>query len=198
MYTSIITIFLSAVFLTSNAQQVKVSTILVDSSFDNASLLKLEEATRLLENVFNSEAFAQSVLSEKFSVGHYNLSSEEILEIIRSGMDNYKNAEKDYSIDLRLTIYDSYKGGKEYGNTAMISRITSTHRCYILYNDVTCYASHLAHEYMHEVGFFDVKSWVGLRRTKINSVPYKIGRIVSGLINQANSCPYRSSTCKKE
>lgn len=198
MYRMLIIIFLSGLVRTSRAQpQVRVQPVLVDSSFDAASEVKLHIAVALLDSIYNSEAFAQAVLAETFSVGNYSLSGAAILEIIRSGMDNYKDAEKDYSIDLRVRVYDAYKGGKEYGNTQMNSRITATHRCYILNNDVHCYVSHLAHEYMHEIGFYDVKSWVGLKRTKINSVPYKVGGIVSRIMNKKYQCAYQTSTCKK-
>ncbi|RZJ22054.1 MAG: hypothetical protein EON51_09155 [Acinetobacter sp.] len=93
---------------------------------------------------------------------------------------------QDYSIDLRLKLYDKYRGGNEFGYTGMEDRITSTHRCYVLNNDVKCYASHLVHEYMHQIGFRDVKSWRGGKWTKINSVPYKVGRLVDKFIANNN------------
>lgn len=192
-----LSLFMALASIAVAQQQLKIKVIFTDSSFDDASKAKLYQAVALLDSVYNSKAFGELVLAENFNVGNHNLSSADILELVRSGMDNYKGALKDYSMDLRLNVYDFYKGGKEYGNTKMKSRITSTHRCYILKNDFTCYATHLAHEYMHEIGFYDVKSWDGIKRIKTNSVPYKIGRIVTKIINKPNKCSYQTTTCKK-
>ncbi|WP_293304109.1 hypothetical protein [Pedobacter sp. UBA5917] len=190
-------LFFAGFFSVVAQQKVSVKPIFIDSSFDSISKVKAYESVKILDSVFNSDAFEELVLAEKFTVGNNSLSSVDILDLIRGGADNFKGSPKDYSIDLRLGVYDAYKGGKEYGNTKMASRITYTHRCYIIKNATRCYASHLAHEYMHEIGFYDVKSWEGVRRTKANSVPYKIGNIVARIIGKPSGCSYQTSTCKK-
>ncbi|MEN5195777.1 hypothetical protein [Sphingobacterium faecium] len=175
-------------------QHVTVNVIKVDSTFDKESASRLEFATTELERVFNSDAFHQAVLREKFTVGNYNLTSAEIYELIVSGMDNYKDKPKDYSIDLRVSVFPNYQGHGNYGITDMNTRITRTHRCFILNNDVKCYIGHLAHEYMHQIGFYDERTWVLLGK-KTSSVPYRIGNIVNKLIGNDDACPAINKTC---
>src|SRR6478735_6178461 len=137
---SVIILACFLVFKTSYGQQrVNVNAIQVDSSFDSASLLKLQEAIKILDNIYNSEAFAQAVLHTDFNVGNFELTNYQILELIRSGADNYKDKPKDYSIDLRVKLFDEYFGHGNFGITDMNTRVTRTHRCYILHNDVKCY-----------------------------------------------------------
>lgn len=175
-------------------QPVRVNAIIVDSSFDAASLAKLQQACALLDSVFNSQGFEDSVKKEKFNRFSKGKSSAEILEIIQSGMDYYEDKPKDYSIDLRVSLYDKYEGGSEYGRTDMNTRVTSTHRCYVLHNDVKCYVSHLVHEYLHQIGFVDSKH---LWQKKTGSVPYLIGDIVDKIIRTPGVCPAQKGTCKK-
>lgn len=174
-------------------QRVKVNAIQVDSSFDQASLAKLNEAVKILDSIFNSEEFAQAVCHTEFNVGNYNLKNYQILELIRSGADNYKDKPKDYSIDIRVKVFNEYFGHGNFGITDMNTRVTRTHRCYILHNDIKCYISHLAHEYMHQIGFYD-KRYRGVG-TKTKSVPYKIGNIVDTLIGNTNPCLAKDETC---
>jgi hypothetical protein len=175
-------------------QPVKVQAIETDNSFDTVSREKLQQAVRILDSIFNSETFAQKVQQTNFRVGNHKLNSAQILELIRSGADNYQNKPKDYSIDIRVAIFDQYYGHGNYGITNMQTRITSTHRCFILHNDLKCYVSHLAHEYMHQIGFTDDRAFpLG---TKTNSVPYKIGDIVKDLIGHSQ-CIAQDQTCTK-
>lgn len=172
--------------LTLAQQKLRVNAIQVDSSFDQVSLAKLNEAVELLDSIFNSEKFAEAVRHTEFMFGNFSLTNYQILELIRSGADNYKDKPKDYSIDIRVKVFNEYFGHGNFGITDMDTRITRTHRCYILQNDVKCYASHLSHEYMHQIGFYDKKTWV--LGTKTKSVPYKIGNIVDALIGNTNPC----------
>lgn len=174
-------------------QTTAVRTIEVDNSFDKESRLKLRAATKQLEEILNSEAFAREVLHEKFNVGNNGLSSAEIYELIISGINDYKSNSKDYSIDLLLSVFDKYVGSGNFGKTNMKTRITSTHRCFILNNNVKCYTSHLAHEYMHQVGFYDKRKWIV--GTKTQSVPYKIGNIVNKLTGNSEICKAINKDC---
>lgn len=184
------------VFKTSYGQQkVKVNAIQIDRSFDSASLLKLQEAVNVLDSIYNSELFAQAVLHTDFNVGNFELTNYQILELIRSGADNYKGKPKDYSIDLRVKLFDEYYGHGNFGMTDVNTGVTSTHRCFILHNDVKCYISHLGHEYMHEIGFLDEKTHVFGTKTK--SVPYKIGNIIDTLIGNTALCIAKNELCTK-
>ena len=194
-FLSIVTPLLLLSSLSFGQQRIKVNPIKVDSSFDEASLTKLDEAVKILDSIYNSEPFAQAVLNTDFNVGNFGLTNNQILELIRSGADNYKDKPKDYSIDLRVKVFNEYFGHGNFGITDMATRVTRTHRCYILHNDVKCYVSHLAHEYIHEIGFYDNKTW--LFGTKTKSVPYKIGNIVDALIGNRNPCVAKDETCSK-
>lgn len=174
-------------------QKVRVNAIQVDSSFDSYSFIKLNEAVKVLDSIYNSEAFAQAVLNTNFNVGNYGLKNTQILELIKSGADNYRGKPKDYSIDIRIGLFNEYLGYNNFGITDMNTRITRTHRCYILHNDIKCFVSHLAHEYMHQIGFYDEKKWI--LGTKTKSVPYKIGNIVDNLIGNLTDCLARNETC---
>ena len=198
MKIKISTILVSIVFtsIAYSQNHVVVNSIKVDESFDDISASRLQQAVKELENIFNSEEFARAVLHEKFNVGNKNLTSTQIYELIVSGMNNYKDAPKDYSIDLKVRVFDDYIGHENFGTTDMKTRITSTHRCFILKNDIKCYISHLAHEYMHQIGFLDDRTW--WFGTKTKSVPYKIGDIVAKLIDAPKNCHFVNTTCPKQ
>lgn len=173
--------------------QVKVEFIKMDDSFDALSSDILDTTIQELEQVFNSEEFNQMVLNETFNIGNYNLSSEDIYKLIISGKDNYINKPQDNTIDIRVTVFDKYARNGNFGFTNMTSRVTRTHRCYILNNPKKCYTSHLAHEYMHQIGFYDKRTWLFGKKT--SSVPYKIGRIVDKLIKNDAKCFAKNETC---
>jgi hypothetical protein len=173
--------------------QVEVQAIKIGDSFDPKSSVFLETAIQELKQVFNSEEFKLTVLNESFKVGNYELSSLEIFELILSGKDNYINKPEDNSIDIRVKVFDKYAGSENFGFTDMNTRITRTHRCYIFYNSQKCYTSHLAHEYMHQIGFYDKRTWLFGKKTE--SVPYKIGRIIDRLIENDAKCSAKKTTC---
>ena len=104
-----LSIILVSCFLILNSsygqQSVKVNVVQVDSSFDAASLLKLQEAVKVLDSIYNSEAFAKAVLLTDFNVGNFGLTNYQILELIKLGVDNYKDKPKDFSIDLRVKLF---------------------------------------------------------------------------------------------
>lgn len=172
-----------------------VRAIEVDSSFDHVSRTKLQQSVKILDSIFNSKAFEEQVLKANLKIGNHNLSNNQILELIRSGADNYRNKPADYSIDIRVKVFDDYYGHNNFGVTNMETRITGTHRCYILESDIKCYVSHLAHEYMHQIGFTDDRSWA--LGTKTKSVPYKIGNIVNELIGNKSKCLAIDKSCPK-
>lgn len=186
-----LTVFYSTVSLS----QVRVQTIKVDDSFDTTSSAILDTTIKELEGVFNSKEFKQTVIDETFNVGNYGLSSKDIYELIISGKDNYIDKPKDNSIDIRVRVFDEYAGSGNFGFTNMKTRVTRTHRCYILKNLQKCYTSHLAHEYMHQIGFYDKRTWLFGKKT--SSVPYKIGRIVDELIENDAKCFAKKETCSK-
>jgi hypothetical protein len=177
-------------------QSVKVTPIFIDDSFDSVSLSKLHDATKILQNVFNSEQFRTEMLASDFRVGAYKLKGSDIYEILMTGKNNYNNSPPDGSIDLRLKVFDEYFGFGNFGVTDMDNRVTRTHRCFILHNDLKCYVSHLAHEYMHQIGFYDERTW--RFGTKTKSVPYMVGDIVDKLIGNNLLCAAKDMKCSKQ
>lgn len=194
--STLLLLFLSFTSAVNGQDRIVIRTHL-DSTFDQASTQKLHEALEILEVALNSEAFKKRVLEENFNVGNNHLTSEEIYQLLVGGEDNYIDAEKDGELNFRLSLFDEpfkKKNNDNFGVTNMATRITRTHRCFVLNNDVRCYASHLMHEYMHQIGFIDKRRFLGLG-TKTSSVPYKIGRIVDELIGNPTSCLAQQGTC---
>lgn len=175
--------------LDSDAQSKPIEIMIVQmDNFDSKSKKKLDSAVVILETVINSSEFRNQLSKINFKTGNRGLTNKEIIQMILTGQNDIGEYQ-DYVMDLRLRLYDDFVGGDEFGHTGMSSRITSTHRCYILNNDVKCYVSHLAHEYMHQIGFRDEKTRTGLFKwTKTKSVPYKIGRLVEKFIDNKNKC----------
>ena len=190
----IFVLFFASVAFSQNRTTVKF--IKVDDSFDNETSEILDFAIKELERIFNTAEFKEEVLKAKLKVGNKGFSNLQIYELIMSGENKRMKEPKDYSIDIRLKVFDEYFGHGNFGITNMTTRVTRTHRCFILENDVKCYISHLAHEYMHQIGFVDKRTWLFGKKTK--SVPYKIGNIVDKLIDNKNSCLAKKKTCKKE
>lgn len=174
----------------------KVRAIKVDSSFDEQSSKILKIAIERLEKIFNSKEFKNEVLKAKLRIGNKGLSNSEIFELIMSGENKHMNESVDFSIDLRLRVFDNYFGSGNFGITNMTTRVTRTHRCFILENNIDCYISHLAHEYMHQIGFIDKRTWFLGKKTK--SVPYKIGNIVKKILGSNSSCRAKKKTCKND
>lgn len=173
---------------------VDVIAIKLDNSFDPTSANKLDEAIALLAQTLNSEEFAREVLHARFRIAAHKKNSVDIYKLIVTGMNNYEGASEDLEVALKVKLFDEFVGHGNFGITDMDTRETRTHRCYVLKNDVTCYASHLAHEYMHQVGFIDKKRFI-LFGTKTRSVPYVIGDIVHKLLGNTSECEAIDENC---
>ncbi|WP_109301761.1 hypothetical protein [Aquimarina sp. AU474] len=151
--------------------------------FNQQHLVKANQAIQLVQDLVNSNAFKEAVLSvRRFKnprvrrrTGRRRYSNQEILDLILGGRD--LNNPADQIMNFRLRLYDSQVN--EIGNTNMTTLIISTFKGYLEDNAVGCYAAHLLHEYMHTIGFthsrFDI---FGRDRT----VPYKIGKIARDLL----------------
>ena len=192
---------LSIMFITTGVfaqSPLKVNPIMIDSSFDALSLEKLKMATQMLDSVLNSQAFKDGVTQLDLRIGNLGLTNNEILKLILSGANWYKDSTPDFAMDLHLMVFDKYRGAGNFGVTDMNTHVTATHRCFIWQSDVRCYAAHLAHEYMHEIGFLDEKTGVWPFRRKTSAVPYQIGNLINRLLGNQTPCVAIHSTCKKE
>ncbi len=182
-----------------NAQRnppVDVVAVKLDDSFDTESSLKLDSSISMLRRVFNSEEFAIDVAHTKFLIANNKKTNAEIYLMIVTGMNNYLNASIDGQVALKVKLFNEFAGSGNFGITDMVTRETRTHRCYVLDNDVKCYASHLAHEYMHQIGFIDKKRFIFFG-TKTRSVPYIIGNIVDKLLKNNSKCISIDKSCTK-
>lgn len=174
---------------------VSVTATQLDNSFDSASQAKLNEAISMLSDIFNSEKFAQKILHAQLRFANRSQSRVDIFTMVVTGMNDI-NSSKDGAVTIKVKLFDEYAGHGNFGITDMETRETRTHRCYVLNNDVKCYASHLAHEYMHQIGFLDKKRFV-LFGTKDRSVPYVVGDIVDELLDNKSKCVAIEQTCNR-
>lgn len=156
---------------TASAQIIKVEET---KNYDVQSLAKLKIAVQLLDSILATDAFKQNVLNASF-IGTNGRSNQEIYDHLMSGNSKYDNS-GDRTINLYLAAYNKYAGGGELGKT--VGKVTSTHRCFILRNDVRCLARHLIHEYMHVQGYHHYKS----QKPKSKTVPYVIGDMVRTML----------------
>lgn len=171
--------------LSMNGQIIKVEET---KNYDKLSLEKLSEAVRLLDSVLVTEDFRVRVLNAKF-VGTKGKSNQEIYDYLMSGNSKYDSS-NDKIINLYLAEYANYAGGNELGVT--VGRKTSTHRCFVLRNDVRCLVGHLIHEYLHVMGFSHRK--ISSERPKLKTVPYVIGNIVKTMLSSPK-CPAIKKNC---
>jgi hypothetical protein len=193
-----VSIFLLCLFTIPITGQTAVRARVLNDSFDAVSEQRLNNSMQSLQEIFNSDEFKVLVRAADLSVGNRNLTNVQILQLILSGANNYKNAAPDGVIEFPVRVFDKYKGWGNFGTTFMKpsnARITETHRCYILNNSPECYTAHLAHEYMHLIGFTDKRDgWFG---PKTNAVPYRIGNIVEELLGGNLGCSAQKTTCSK-
>lgn len=157
-------------------------------NYDEFSLNKLTEAVRLLDSVLVTEDFKTRVLNAKF-VGTKGKSNQEIYDYLMSGNSKYDSS-NDKIVNLYLAEYSKYAGGNELGVT--VGKKTSTHRCFILKNDVRCLVGHLIHEYLHVMGFSHRK--ISSEKPKLKTVPYVIGNIVKKMLSSPK-CPAIKKNC---
>ena len=143
---------------------------------------KLEQATKLMADVLNSTEFRDAVLSAEFG-GKPGFASEtrsprEIYSTIRAGKENY-TASADGEVDLNLKLENfSWFQRNVVGYTTESSDTLTTNRKFYSGYEASEVAGHLAHEWLHKLGFeHDFKATT--RRP--DSVPYELGELVERL-----------------
>lgn len=183
MKTIYISFCLAFAIIKCDAQIIKVEK---HDNYSEASLKKLTLATHLLDSILSTNEFRKRVLDAKL-IATKGKSNKEIYDYLMSGNTEYESA-NDKIINLYLEEYANYAGGNEIGHT--IGKKTSTHRCFILQNDVACLAGHLIHEYLHVMGFTHRR----LERPKKKTVPYVIGNIIKDMLGHSN-CPSVHKDC---
>ncbi len=143
---------------------------------------KLDQATKLMADVLNSKEFRDAVLSAEFD-GKPGFASDdrsptEVYATIRAAKENYTDA-ADGEVDLNLNLENfSWFQRNVVGYTTESSDTLTTNRKFFSGYDATEVAGHLAHEWLHKLGFeHDFKATA--RRP--DSVPYELGELVEKL-----------------
>jgi hypothetical protein len=143
---------------------------------------KLDQATKLMADVLNSKEFRDAVLSAEFD-GKPGFASDdrspaEVYATIRAAKENYTDA-ADGEVDLNLNLENfSWFQRNVVGYTTESSDTLTTNRKFFSGYDATEVAGHLAHEWLHKLGFeHDFKATA--RRP--DSVPYELGELVERL-----------------
>lgn len=143
---------------------------------------KLREATGLMEKVFNSREFRDAVLSSqhdgKPGFADDARSPKEIYEAIRAAKENFTEA-ADGEVDLNLSLKSlSWFNRNVVGYTTPSSDTITTNRRFFSNYDSAEVAGHLAHEWLHKLGFEHDHASTADRP---HSVPYAVGDLVERL-----------------
>lgn len=143
---------------------------------------KLDSATKLMADVLNSKEFRDAVLSAEFAgkpgFASDTRSPQEVYATIRAAKENYTDA-ADGEVDLNLNLENfSWFQRHTVGYTTESSDTLTTNRSFFSGFDASEVAGHLAHEWLHKLGFeHDFKATA--RRP--DSVPYELGELVERL-----------------
>ncbi|MFO0597505.1 MAG: hypothetical protein U0228_19520 [Myxococcaceae bacterium] len=143
---------------------------------------KLDQAMGLFANVLNSREFRDAVLGSKFA-GKPGFASDsrspaEVYAVIRAAKENYTSA-ADGEVDLNVNLESfSWFQRKVVGYTTPQSDTITTNRRFFSGFEPSEIAGHLAHEWLHKLGFdhdFNATS------QRPYSVPYELGELVERL-----------------
>ena len=156
------------------------------TGYTGAERQKLDQATKLMADVLNSREFRDAVLSAEFSgrpgFASDTRSPQEVYAAIRAAKESYTDA-ADGEADLNLELRDfSWFQRHTVGYTTESSDTLTTNRRFFSGYEANEVAGHLAHEWLHKLGFeHDFKATA--RRP--DSVPYELGEVVERLAKGA-------------
>ena len=143
---------------------------------------KLGEAAALMERVFNSREFRDGVLAATFD-GRPGFASDtrtpaEVYATIRQAKERYTDAaDGEADLNVRLESFSWFQRHVVGYTTASSDTITSNRRFFSGYEPAEV-AGHLAHEWLHTLGFEHDHA---ATRERPNSVPYALGDLVERL-----------------
>ena len=143
---------------------------------------KLEQATKLIADVLNSREFRDAVLSAEFAgkpgFANETRSPKDVYAAIRAAQESYTDG-ADGEVDLNVKLENfSWFQRKTVGYTTESSDTLTTNRRFFSGFEPSEVAGHLAHEWLHKLGFeHDFKPTA--RRP--DSVPYELGELVERL-----------------
>ncbi|HEX9980129.1 MAG TPA: hypothetical protein VGB50_06155 [Flavobacterium sp.] len=184
---------LIAVYYTANCQNdtqtnFKVNVSNIESQKEFKQLVR--DAMNLMNEILNTDEFKQRVLSSSF----------DWVDITKTALPRMTNQQvfdtlyynKDHIMEVKITKmglkYIKFWGSGTVGVTSLYDPYTITFNkdwLDLSPNNYNCtlliYASHLAHEYCHQIGFADKNYDQPKYR---NVVPYAIGDIFCDLVNK--------------
>ena len=152
------------------------------TGYTTSERAKLDQATKLIGTVLNSREFRDAVLSNTYAgkpgFADETRSPREIYDAIRAAKENF-TSEADGEVDLNVNLKTfSWFQRKTVGYTTPDSDTITTNRRFFSGYDAPEVAGHLAHEWLHKLGFeHDFKATAD----RPYSVPYKLGDLVERL-----------------
>jgi hypothetical protein len=152
------------------------------TGYSTTERAKLDAGMKLLTDVLNSQEFRDGVLSATFQgkpgFASDTRSPQEIYRAIREAKESYTDA-ADGEVDLNLSLENlSWFQRNVVGYTTESSDTLTTNRRFFSGFEPAEIAGHVAHEWLHKLGFeHDFKATA--RRP--DSVPYELGELVERL-----------------
>ena len=156
------------------------------TGYTAAERQKLDGATKLMADVLNSREFRDAVFGAEFAgkpgFASDTRSPQEVYATIRAAKENYTDG-ADGEVDLNLKLENfSWFQRHTVGYATESSDTLTTNRRFFSGFDQNEVAGHLAHEWLHKLGFeHDFQSTA--RRP--DSVPYELGELVERLAKGA-------------
>lgn len=152
------------------------------TGYTTSERAKLDQATKLIGDVLNSREFRDAVLSNTYAgkpgFADETKSPQEIYAAIRAAKENF-TSEADGEVDLNVNLKTfSWFQRKTVGYTTPDSDTITTNRRFFSGYDAPEVAGHLAHEWLHKLGFeHDFQATAD----RPYSVPYKLGDLIERL-----------------
>jgi hypothetical protein len=152
------------------------------NGYSASERVKLEAGMKLLTDVLNSKEFRDGVLSATFQgkpgFASDTRSPQEIYRAIREAKESYTDA-ADGEVDINLSLENlSWFQRNVVGYTTESSDTLTTNRRFFSGFEPAEVAGHVAHEWLHKLGFeHDFKATA--RRP--DSVPYELGELIERL-----------------
>ena len=167
------------------AQSTPRFTVVKVGPFPPAADTLLQQAVRILNQNYFSDAFRQRVAQAHMlgtKLDRRKLTAAQVYARVT-------HPNQAGTIVMRVALAPQAEGDKEVGITVMRGgdTLTTTHLTYIQTNGPACYAAHLAHEYCHWRGFTHPFWDVPLVGRQKQFVPYVVGDLFADYLGA--KCP---------
>lgn len=152
------------------------------TGYSSTEQVKLREAADVLGRVLNSREFRDAVLGATYAgrpgFADETRSPQEVYAAIRAAQESYEaSADGEVDLNLHLKSFSWFQRNVVGYTTPSSDTITSNRRFFSGYSKEEV-AGHLAHEWLHKLGFEHDHSSTADRP---HSVPYAVGDLVERL-----------------